>query len=332
MQPVDPGFPPLDAPAQGDSFLALLGDASNIDVMAAVRDRVLVRDELISRLQCEGSTFDRHMRRLKETNLVVSVEMPDDRRRKAYRLAHCGRDLLAVNASVERALAGFAGQVDEMKDLLMKSISDPWDRAIARAVLEAPQQFDDLLRTVRSTVRSQGTRGPDLKAAGLKLRLTRLGRLGMVAQSSTTGLCQPGPNLWLLGRPAATMARWRWRWTPDNVPRIAGDLAGVVRMVAGRVRVPQATEVRVVMHVIPPPGMEPWPDVVVCLTDGRMTLPELTLDAPDAHIWSTPPAWLDSLLEDDRDGIEVEGDPSAAQAVHAGLLEVLGPERDLGAI
>lgn len=325
MQPFEPGSPSLDAPARGRNFLALLGDAGNVEIMRAVRADVLARDELISRLGYEGSSFDRRIRRLKERGLVLATEVADDRRRKAYRLARCGCDLLAVDAAVDRALDGFAVQLAGAKALLMKSVSDPWDRTVLRVSLSSPQRFNDLLRLARSTAPAHAAQVAGLTVAGLKLRLARLQRLGLVVRGSASDLYQPGPNLWLLGRPAASMARWRWRWTPASVPRVAGDLAGLVRMIGGRARVPRALEVRIVMHVIPPPGMEAWPDVVVCLTDGRMTIPELTLEAPDAHMRATAPGWLDSLLDGAHDAIEVEGDPSAAQAVCRGLLDALGP-------
>jgi hypothetical protein len=106
---------------------------------------------------------------------------------------------------------------------------------------------------------------------------------------------------------------------------MAGDLSGLVRMLAPRVRATEELQIRVVLHVITPPTMDPWPRVVVCLTDGRMSLPELTLTDPDAHARATPRVWLESLLSGEFDAIAVEGEATAAHAVLAGLAAVLRP-------
>lgn len=98
MSTLDPA-PRLDGPARGDGFLALLADARIVALMDGVRDAPLERDDLIAHVGLEGSAFDRSMRELTDRGLIVRMGMPDDHRRKGYHLAHCGRDLLAMDAA-----------------------------------------------------------------------------------------------------------------------------------------------------------------------------------------------------------------------------------------
>jgi DNA-binding HxlR family transcriptional regulator len=292
--------------------------------MEGLRGAPMDREQLAARIGFDGSAFDRSMRRLTRMGLVVAMVVPDDRRRREYQMACCGRDLLAIDAELERAMAGIAVQGDDLKTLAAKAISDPWGRAVTRAVLEAPQPFGELLRTARGITERRRSR---LNAAALTTRLARLRRLGLIdhqpAPPQGAALYQPGKDIWRLGQVAALSALWRWNWTPDCVPRMAGDLSGLVRMLAPRVRATEAPQIRVVLHVIAPPMMDPWPDVVVCLTDGRMSLPELTLIEPDARARATPRVWLESLLSGELDAITVEGEATAAHAVIAGLAAVM---------
>lgn len=323
-----PTTDPLQCPAHGHGFLRLLADPRMVALMDGLRDAPLKREQLIARVGFDGSAFDRSMRRLTQMGLVVATVVPDDRRRRWYHLAHCGRDLLVIDAELERAVAGTAAHGHDLKALAAKAISDSWDRAVTRVVLEAPQPFGELLRTARGTWQPDTERRHSrLNAAALTMRLARLQRLGLIDHQSAppqgAALYRPGEEIWRLGQVAALSALWRWNWTPDCVPRMAGDLSGLVRMLAPRVRATGAPLIRVVLHVIAPPTMDPWPDVVVCLTDGRMSLPELTLTKPDAHAHATPRVWLESLLSGKLDAITVEGEATAAHVVIAGLAAVM---------
>lgn len=321
---------PLQRPAYRGGFLGLLADPRTVALMEGLRDAPLDREQLVAQVGFDGSAFDRSMRRLTHMGLVVAMVVPDDRRRREYQLARCGRDLLVIDAELERAMAGIAAQGDDLKTLAARTVSDSWDRAVTRVVLEAPQPFGELLRTARGTWQPDTERRHSrLSAATLTMRLARLQRLGLIdhqpAPPQGAALYRPGEEIWRLGRVAALSALWRWDWTPDCVPRMAGDLSGLVRMLAPRVRAIEAPQIRVVLHVIAPPTMDPWPHVVVCLSDGRMSLPELTLTDPDAHARATPRVWLESLLGGELDAITVEGEATAAHAVIAGLAGVLRP-------
>jgi DNA-binding HxlR family transcriptional regulator len=323
-----PATDPLLRPARGEGFLALLADVRTVELMEAVRDATLAREELITRLEFGGSAFDRRMSQLTQMGVIVTRPTPRDHRRREYRLAHNGRDLLEIGEELAQAAASLA-QNGRLNALLVKVVADPWDRTIVRVLLEAPQQFNELLRLAHGTWRPDGAgrSSTKLTPAGLSLRLERLEQLGLVSRlpAPRRGAALYGLDdcIWRLGRVALRSALWRWRWTPACVPRMAGDLPALVRMLAPRVRAVDEEEIRVVLHVDTPPGRDGWPDVVVSLIDGRMTVPELTLSDPQARTSATPSAWCEAMLSGEFDAVAIEGDAASARTVLTGLASAL---------
>lgn len=324
MRPPNPADQPLDGPARGEDFLALLRRTRCLALMNGVRDAPLERNELIAHVGFEGSAFDRPLRMLTGMGLIVRMVMPDDHRRTGYHLARCGADLLALDAALQTTAAGFEVQGKIGKALLAETISDPWDRAIIRVLLEARQQLSDLSVMAHGPWRPTGTsHRSQLSEAALRRRLDRLCALGLVEHQLERALYGPGRNVWRLGRIAALAASWRWRWTPENVPRMAGDLEGLMRMIAPRVQLPQEREIRVVLHVSAPPGRDGWPDAVVSVIEGRTSVSAATLQTPDAHAYATPEVWLQAFLSGNLDAIEIEGERAAAHAVLPAVSEIL---------
>lgn len=323
-----PATDPLHRPAFGDGLLELLADARTVALIDAVRHAPLVREELIARLGFGGSAFDRRMRRLTQMGVLVARPTPRDRRCKEYLLARCGRELLEIDRELALAAASLDTQGNCLGTTLVKVVADPWDRTIMRVLLEGPQPFNELLRLARATWRPDGVRRPTrLTAPGLSLRLERLEQLGLVgglpAPRRRAVLYALREDVWRLGRVAVCSALWRWRWASARVSRMSGDLAGLVRMLAPRVRTAHEEEIRVVLHVDAPDGRDGWPDVVVCLTDGRMTVPELTLSDPNARARATPAAWCEALLSGEFNAITFDGDVTLACIVLAALASVL---------
>lgn len=319
---------PLQRPAFEYGFLRLLADARTVTLMDAVRDAPLAREELIARLEFGGSAFDRRMRRLTQMGVLVSRSKPRDRRRREYLLAHCGRELLEIGRELALVAASLDTQGNRLGTPLVKVVADPWDRAIMRVLLEGPQPFSELLRLARGTWCPDGVRhSTRLTASGLSLRLERMEQLGLVgrlpARRRRAALYGLTEDVWRLGRVAVCSALWRWRWTPARAPRMSGDLPGLVRMLAPRVRTADGEEIRVMLHVDAPEGSDGWPDVVACLTDGRMTVTKLTLSGPNARARATPAAWCEALLSGEFDAITIDGDVASAHTVVAALASVL---------
>jgi DNA-binding HxlR family transcriptional regulator len=296
--------------------------------MEAVRGGAITREKLITQLEFGGSAFDRRMSRLTQMGVLVARATPRDRRHKEYLLAHCGRDLLEIGGELALASASLNTQSGRLNALLVKVVADPWDRTIVRVLLEAPQPFNELLRLAHGTWRPDSTgRSLKLTAAGLSLRLERLDLLGLVSRLPAprrgAALYTLGDDIWRLGQVALRSALWRWRWTPTSVPRMAGDLPGLIRMLAPRARVTDGAEIRVMLHVDAPSGRDGWPDVVVSVIDGRMTVPELTLNDPHARASAAPPVWCKAMLNGEFDAITIDGDAASARTVLASLASVL---------
>jgi DNA-binding HxlR family transcriptional regulator len=308
--------------------LGLLADARTVGLMRAVRDCPLGREELISRLDFGGSAFDRRVNRLTQMGVFIARQAAHDHRHREYLLTHCGRNLLEIGEELALAAASLDTQSGRLGAALVKVVADPSDRAIMRVLLEALRPFSELLRLAHGSWRTDGARrSTRLTPAGLSLRLERLEQLGLArrwpAPRRGAALYGPGDDLWRLGRVVLRSALWRWRWTPACVPRMAGDLPGLARMLAPRVRAAGGEEIRVVLHVDAPPGRDGWPDVVVSLIDGRMTVPELTLSDPHARASATPPAWCEALLSGEFDAVAIDGDAASARTVLTGLASVL---------
>ncbi len=323
-----PATDPLLRPARGEGFLGLLADARAVELMEAVRDATLAREELMTRLEFGGSAFDRRMSQLTQMGVIITTPTLRDHRRREYRLAHSGRDLLEIGGELAQAAASLDAQSGRLNALLVKVVADPWDRTIVRILLEAPQPFNELLRLAHGTWHPDGAgRSTKLAAAGLSLRLERLEQLGLVSRLPAprrgAALYALGDDIWRLGRVALHSALWRWRWTPTSVPRMAGDLPGLVRMLAPRVRVADETEIRVVLHVDAPPESNGWPDVVVSLIDGRMTVPELTLSDPHARASAAPRAWCEAMLSGEFNTVAIDGDAGSARTVLISLVSAL---------
>jgi DNA-binding MarR family transcriptional regulator len=319
----------LDGPAHGRGFLALLADGRTVALMEAVRDDWLERSELEGRLGYYGKAFGGRTARLERMGLLVGRPFARDRRKREWLLADCGRELLEIDADL--ALVAAVVDASDGGVLFRKSAADPWDRAIQRLLLDAPQPFTALLRLLNGTAQTGVEARPrQLDATGLSRRLGRLEQLGLVCRQPGprrgAGLYAPGEHAVRLARVAVRWALWRWTWTPECVPRLAGDLLGLVKLLAGRAHVAaDAGEAVVLLHVRPPKGGDGWPDVVVALAGGRISVLDAHLGEPHARVRLSPRAWCEALPGGDFDGAEIEGDAAPARSLLAGLAAALAP-------
>jgi len=306
-------------------FLALHADERAIALMKAVRDGPLGRVELEERLGYGGKGLGERLSRLERMGLLVGRSLPHDGRRREWRLADCGRELLAIDAELERLAAALQGTGEELGALLVRSLADPWDRVILRRLLVAPLPFNELLRSLRAVGHAGlEVRLAQLDSAGLSRRLGRLERLGLVCKQPAArrgaALYARGDQAWRLGRVSVIWALWRWRWTPGREPGMAGDLLGLVTLLADRVRVAaNVNEGVVLLHVRSAPETLGWPDVVVALADGRISVLHTHFTAPLARAWATPRVWCEALLASSFEAVEMEGDAAPAHALLEGL-------------
>lgn len=320
---------PLDGPARGTGFLALLADGRTVALMEAARDGWLERAELEERLGYCGKAFGGRVGRLERMGLLVGRPLARDRRKREWLLADCGRELLEIGAEV--ALVAAVVDASAGGALLRKSAADPWDRAIVRLLLDAPQQFNALLRLLHGIAHTGVQARPrQLDSTGLSRRLGRLEQLGLVCRQPAprrgAALYAPGEHAVRLGRVTVRWALWRWIWTPEHVPRPAGDLLGLVKLLAGHAHVAaDAGEAVVLLHVRPPEGVDGWPDVVVALAGGRISVLDARIGEPHARVRLSPRTCCEALLSGDFDGAEIEGDAAPARLLLAGLAAALAP-------
>lgn len=307
--------PPLD----GEGFLRLLADERTLALLRALNDGALERAELGRRLGVPERTLDHRLEALAEMGIAVRRPSARDQRRVECALTEAGGELLQVAEETQAALLRAPASRRASISLLLKLIADRVNRLILRALLGGPQPFRELLRLVPELTRGTLQRHlEELVAGGLARALP--GERGGARRYELTEFVA------LLARVAVLAACWRLRWTPRSVPRMAGDLAGLVRVVASRVRLPPGVRGTCLLHVQPPPGVEGWPDVELSLAGGRISV--LAFDparAPDARAQAPPLAWCEAQLSGESSGIEIEGERALAEALLAALAAALRP-------
>jgi len=310
-------------------FLGLLADGRTVGLMEAVRDGPLDRAELEERLGYGGKALGVRLSRLERMGLLALRPLVHDGRRRQWLLTAGGRELLEVRAELALTLGALSAQAEDHRALLAKSFADPWDRAIVRVLVAGPRSFSGLLGVLSGLAHAGMRAQPrQLSSSALSLRLRRLERLGLVGREPASrrgvALYAPGERAWGLGRVSARAALWRWRWTPEWAPPMAGDLLGLVRLVAEHVRVAaDAGEGLVVLHVRPPEGMDGWTDVPIALAGRHISVLHAPLGRPMARVQAFPDVWCETLLSGDFEALEIEGDAWLARALLVGLADAL---------
>ena len=319
-----------DSPSRdGQGFLGLLADARTVALMEALRDGPLDRAELEQRLGYGGKALGNRLSRLEEMGLLAVRRLHHDGRRREVLLSACGRELLGVGAELALTLGVLSARAGEFGALLAKSFADPWDRAIMRVLVGGSRLFSELLGLLDIPAQAGMRAQPrQLSSSALSLRLTRLERLGLVGRDQASrrdsALYVPGEHAWRLGRVSVRAALWRWRWTPERAPRMAGDLLGLVTLIDKHVRVAADAGKGVVrLHVRPPEGMDGWTDVPVALVRGHISVLHAPFGEPMARVQAFPEAWCEALLSGNFEGVEIEGDAGLARALLVGLADAL---------
>jgi DNA-binding HxlR family transcriptional regulator len=321
---------PLERPARGEGFLALLSDRRSVALLEAAGGGWLEPAELQLRLKYGGKAFEDRLGRLAEMGLLAERPAGGRHRRVVeYTLTRAGRELLEVHGELVAAAGALDALGGERGALLRKSIVDRWDGVSLRQILAGRQSIEQLRHVLPFLVpRHPGTPYRRAPLASVSGSLERLERLGLVGRQEWDDdvLYEPGEHAWRLARPAATLARWHWRWTPEQVPWLAsGDLVGLVALIADRVRVPRELGPGfALLHAIPPEGMRGQADVWTVVNGGRISPPVSYMLKPpiarcDAHPWT----WCEALLGGGFEGVQIEGDAEFARELLDGLAAAL---------
>lgn len=315
---------------QGEGGLRLLTDLRTTALLRAAEDGWRERGDLEERLGYGGKALGNRLARLEQMGLIAARSPEHDRRRRQWVLADGGRELLDVGDQIHelsRGVAAFDGHDDAI--LLLRTLADTWDCAIMRLLLDGPQTFSALLRRLHGVGYVDAAGRPRrLDQGGLTRRLRCLEQLGLVCRQPAprrgAALYAIGESAPRLGRLSVTMARWYWRWTPADSPTLAGDLLGLMKLVADQVCIAdEHGGGSVMLHVHPPEGMRGWSDAHVTLAHGRIAVLDLRLGDPDASVQGTPGAWCEALLNGDFAQLELAGDASLAEALLAASATTL---------
>lgn len=312
--------PEHERPARdGAGFsLRLLADGRTLALLGALRDGPLERSDLALRLGVSRRTLDRRLDTLVEIEIVVRRPSPRNRRRVDCALSEGGGELFLLAeeiGAVWRRTPAAARRISSAQ--LLELIADRRNRLILRALLSAPQPYTELLHLL-----------PGLTPGALQRHLETLLAGGLVRSARGPGGApvyrlntSPAPAL---ARIAVLIARWRWRWTPHSAPRMAGDLAGLIELIAPFAHTPPGLRGTCHLRVQPPPDVRGWPDVELSLADGHIRV--LVFDparAPDAQAQALPLAWCEALLSSEPAGIEIDGEREIVEALLAAVAAAL---------
>ncbi len=267
------------------------------------------------------ATFDRSLRSLVESGIVVSRPLESDHRRRADELTQAGRDLLEIAEEIEavelRASAGLRGPSAPPP---LSVVADAVGRLIMRELLvERALSFTELRSRLPEL--AQGTFADHLV-------LMEGGLVRVLPDPQREEHCYQLSELApALARGMTLSARFRRRITPRSAPWMSGDLPSLVKLLLrAPVRAPQRANGAVLLHVRPPTRTERgWSDVEVALTDGRLSLRSPGTREPGARVRASPLSWCDALLDGDLAGIEIEGDGELAHTLLAALAVALRP-------
>jgi DNA-binding HxlR family transcriptional regulator len=313
------GAAPADAPAlPSGGYLALLADARKLAIMHALAHTSLPGAVMARRLGISERRVRAHMRVLLARGIVRRVRSVSPSHRVAWSLSEAGSELLELHELIVRcerrlraADTGSAGSRP-----LLQTICYPHVRAIVWALSGGPLTPSELERELEWIPRGTLAHGLEnmcesdvAQARGqhartrYELRRRVRGPLGLIALSGV---------------------RWRLRFTPEQQLWSAGDLLGLLALLAPvvRVAVPGVQGVclmQALPTLAPAADAMRWPDAHVSVLRGRIAPrpagPSQAAHPPDARLSGSDLDWCETLLRGDFERIEIKGDQKLAHAL-----------------
>lgn len=299
--------------------MSLLAEEWAGEMLRMLDEAPFTAEEVDQRLRGDIELSPRRgLRKLGQAGLLVSLPGDGSPRRSRYALGPPGRDLLDAIAALE-AWRGRWTPKHATDAGLRRLVARREARLVGRALVEGPLPFRDLQRRV-----------PGLSAGTLHRVLNGLREPGIVCLDARSTRSHP---LYELGEPAQRLGRfivlsgrWRWRWAADHAPVDAGDLPALVHLLAPLTKVPKQLDGVCQLAVQP---LAHWPEdeplaVWVQVAGGHLSALTLqpVLDIR-AHMSASPLAWCEALLHGAKDGIEIAGDATLAEAVVVSLAQAV---------
>jgi DNA-binding HxlR family transcriptional regulator len=239
-----------------------------------------------------------------------------------YELTEAGRELLFVAATLEAWLGG-AGEGALPLDssaakAATRALTEGWSSTMLRALAARPLSLTELDRLIGS-----------LSYPSLERRLAAMRLAGLIEAQPGNGRGRPYAVTEWLRRgiaPIAAAARWERRYLVRSTAPIGRlDAETAFLLAVPLLRLPSGASGSCRIATEMPNGKtRRLVGVVVDVEKGRVASCAAELSGkPDAWVLGSPAAWLNALIEQDADRLELGGDRDLASAVIGGLHNAL---------
>lgn len=307
----------------GARALTLLASPLNFRLLRAIAEKpksqVTLRRETGSPAQ---TTIRAQLRKLADVGTVLKGQRDRFPGRYAYELTEAGEELLFVAAVLDewlaKAPAGPLHLGDDESKAAVGALAEAWSTTLLRALAARPLTLTELNNIIGS-----------LNYPALQ---RRLGSMRLAGQLET----QRGNGRGSLNRvtdwlregvaPIAAAARWERRHLPDDTAALAAlDTEATFLLAIPLLQLPADLSGSCRLAAEFPNGSR-WRlgGVMVQIENGEITTCTTRLEGnPEAWSLGSPYAWLDAVIESDRNQLELGGDRCLVRTVLDGLHAAL---------
>lgn len=281
----------------GLATLRLLAERSSACLLRALADRPLQPSNLEGSLpDLPHSAVMRLLGELTRAGALARERVSAVPPRTFYNLTAAGRELLPIfeaGERWERRWSSLARQ-GEPGTWAIGLVADTATRTILLALADGPLRPIEIDRYL-----------PDLARSATRRRLSDLLAHGVLARSHQGQHVRYAltPAARRLGLISVLAGRWEWEWSE---PASAGDLPGLLRLLAPAVQLPEPLNGVCRVH-IDARGADPA-DVYLSAQAGELVaLPAAPSDPPNANGHAPPHVWCNALLNRNLSGIATSG-------------------------
>jgi DNA-binding HxlR family transcriptional regulator len=268
------------------------------------------------------STLRTRLRELIDLEVLTPKRQEAFPRSLEYELTKPGRDLLGVAEVLIRWLAecpeGELAWGSPQAKLAVKALSQGWSLTMVRALAARPFSLTQLNRLIAG-----------LSYPSLERRLGAMRCCGQVAPVDSSGPGTPYTVTDWLRRAAApllTAAQWERLYAPlETAPIGRIDVEAIFLLTVPLLKLPDDLSggCRLVFDLATGSDQR-LAGVVVEVEEGSIVSCKTVLEG-EAEAWATgtPSGWLDAIVRNDHQGLELVGDSILAAALVDGLHETL---------
>jgi len=268
------------------------------------------------------TTLRKHLQSLARLGVISKQRSPGFPGPVAYQLADSGRDLLRVGAVLQGWLAASPDGPLTLGALrskgTIKSLLEGWSSTLIRAFAGRALTLTELDALISG-----------LSYPSLERRLASMRTIGLVSACPGRGRGTPyAVTEWLrrAAAPLAAAAHWEHRHAPGEAAppsRLDVEAGFLLAMPLLRLTSAQSGVCRLAVETSSG-GERGLTGVLVGVEQGSVAYCRARLEG-DANAWASGPtaAWLRAVLDRDTEALEVGGDCRLAEAIVAGLNDLL---------